>query len=175
MHENTIKNLMEAFAGESMARNKYEFWAKQAEKEGLLRVGKFFRETAINEQQHAKELYKLAQDGIKDTITNLKMAQEGEEYEHTKMYPEFAKQARENGDKKAAVLFELIAKVEVEHDKRYQRLIEMVKKEIVYDKSPDKKYWVCSKCGHIHYGEKPPGACPVCKHPTEYFDLNEEV
>lgn len=170
MHEQTIKNLMAAFAGESMARNKYDMWADKAEEEGLIRVAHFFRETARNEHYHARELLKLAQDGIGETLTNLQKAREGEEYEHTEMYPEFAKQAREVGDKKAAVLFELIAKVEQEHDARYAELLRQLEEDQLYERE-EKEYWICEDCGHIHYGKKPPRNCPICKAPQGKFNL----
>jgi len=163
----TEKNLMAAFAGESQARNKYDYFAKVARKEGYLYIAKIFEETAINEMQHAKDEFKFL-NGIGNTIENLKEAIEGEKYETDEMYPEFAKKAEEEGYPEIAELFRQIAKVEKEHMKRYEELLEMVENETVY-KREKKIKWVCSKCGYVHYGTEPPPKCPSCKHPAEYF------
>jgi rubrerythrin len=163
----TQKNLEAAFAGESQARNKYDYFAKKARKEGYHYIAEIFEETALNEHQHAKDEFKLL-NGIGDTRTNLKEAVEGENYETITMYPTFAKEAEEEGNKEAAVLFRQIAKVEKEHRNRYQRLLDMVEQGTVFKREKAIK-WTCSKCGHIHEGTEPPSQCPCCKHPLEYF------
>ena len=164
----TEENLMAAFAGESQARNKYEYFAKVARQEGYNYIAKIFAETAVNEMQHAKEEFKLL-NGIGDTVANLKEAMGGEDYETTTMYPEFAAVAREEGNMKAAILFEKIAAVEEIHRDRYKALLEMVENGTVFKRDEPIK-WKCSKCGHIHEGTEAPGACPVCKHKKEYFE-----
>jgi rubrerythrin len=164
----TEENLKAAFAGESQARNKYDYFAKVARNQGYHYIAKIFEETAENEQQHAKDEFKLL-EGIGDTVANLKEAIEGENYETTKMYPEFAKEAREEGNTKAAILFEQIAKVEARHRDRYQRLLDMVEKGTVY-KREKPVVWTCLKCGYKHEGTEPPGKCPCCQHPREYFE-----
>jgi len=164
----TEENLKAAFAGESQARNKYNYFAKVARKEGYHYIAKIFEETAINEMQHAKDEFKLLK-GIGDTKTNLKAAIEGEHYETTEMYPQFAKEAREEGNEEAAKLFEEIAKVEKEHEARYQKLLEMVEAGTVFQREQPIR-WKCSKCGFIHQGTEPPEECPSCKHPPEYYE-----
>jgi len=164
----TEENLKAAFAGESQARNKYTYFAKVATKEKYLYIARIFEETAMNEIQHAKDEFKLLK-GIGDTKTNLKAAIEGEHYETSEMYPNFAKDAKEEGNEKAAELFTEIAKVEAEHEARYKKLLEMVEKGTVFkrDKPID---WKCSKCGYIHNGTEPPEECPSCKHPIHYYE-----
>ncbi len=164
----TEENLKAAFAGESQARNKYTYYAKVARKQGYHYIAKIFEETAINEVQHAKDEFKLLK-GIGDTEANLKDAMEGENYENTEMYPNFVKDAEEEGNEKAAKLFRAIAEVEKHHEARYKRLLEMVKNKTVY-KRENPIRWKCSKCGHVHEGTEPPGECPSCKHPPEYFE-----
>jgi len=164
----TKKNLEAAFAGESQARNKYTYFAKVAHKEGYHYIGKIFEETAENEMQHAKEEFKLL-NGIGDTTANLKEAMEGENYETTTMYPDFAKEAEEEGNKEAAVLFRMIGKVEMHHRDRYKKLLEMVENKSVFKREKPIR-WKCSKCGHIHEGKEPPAVCPACKHSKEYFE-----
>lgn len=164
----TEKNLQEAFAGESQARNKYNFFAKVARKEGLHYLANIFDETAINEMQHAKDEFKLL-GGIADTATNLKEAIDGENHETINMYPEFAKVAREEGNKQAAILFEQIAKVEAQHRDRYKKLLEMYENGTLYKRDEPIK-WKCLKCGYIHEGTEPPKMCPCCRHPKEYFE-----
>ena len=164
----TIENLKAAFAGESQARNKYTYFAKVAMKEGYHYIAKFFEETAENEKRHAKDEFALL-GGIGDTIANLKEAIEGEHYETTEMYPEFAKIAREEGNVQAAILFEQIAKVEAEHRDRYQKLLDMVESDTVYKRDKSIR-WKCMECGYIHEGEEPPEKCPCCKHPKEYYE-----
>ncbi len=164
----TEENLKAAFAGESQARNKYDYFAKVARNEGYHYIAKIFEETAENEQQHAKDEFKLL-EGIGDTTVNLKEAIEGEDYETRQMYPEFAKVAREEGNTKAAILFEQIAKVEARHRDRYKKILEMVEKGTVY-KREKPVIWTCLKCGYKHEGTEPPGKCPCCQHPKEYFE-----
>lgn len=164
----TKMNLETAFAGESMARNKYTYFSKVAHNEGYHYIGKIFEETADNEQQHAKEHFKLLK-GIGDTTANLKAAIEGENHETTIMYPDFAKDAEEEGSKEAAALFRQVGKIEKIHRDRYKKLLEMVENGTVFKRSTPVK-WKCSKCGHIHEGTEPPKVCPACKHPKEYFE-----
>jgi rubrerythrin len=164
----TEKNLMEAFAGESQARNKYDYFAKVARNQGYHYIAKIFEETALNEKQHAKDECKLLK-GIGDTRVNLKAAIDGEHYENTEMYPTFAKEAELEGNLEAARLFKQIAKVEVEHEKRYRRLLNMVEQGTVYQRETPIK-WICSKCGYVHEGKTPPDVCPSCQHPKEYYE-----
>lgn len=164
----TEENLKAAFSGESQARNKYDYYAKVARKEGYLYIAKIFEETALNEMQHAKDEFKLLK-GIGDTKANLKAAIEGENYETTEMYPDFAKDAEEEGNAEAANLFKQIALVEKEHRDRYKKLLEMVEKGTVYKRDKPIK-WKCAKCGYIHEGTEPPEKCPSCKHPKEYYE-----
>ncbi|MBU0504684.1 MAG: rubrerythrin [bacterium] len=167
----TEKNLMAAFAGESQARNKYTYYAKQARKEGYHYIADFFEETAINEMQHAKDEFKLFH-GVGDTKTNLQDAMEGEDYETQTMYPEFAAKAEEEGFTEVARLFKQIAKVEAHHRERYKKLLDMVTNDNVYQRETTVR-WTCSKCGFVHDGKTPPGKCPCCKHPKEYFQPND--
>jgi rubrerythrin len=164
----TEENLKAAFAGESQARNKYTYFAKVARKQGYHYIAKIFEETAMNEMQHAKEEFKLLK-GIGDTVANLKAAIEGEHYETAEMYPTFAKEAEEEGNKEAAKVFTEIGEVEAHHEARYKKLLEMVEKEAVY-KREKPIHWKCSKCGYIHEGTEPPEECPSCKHPKEYYE-----
>ena len=164
----TEKNVLAAFAGESQARNKYDYFAKVARKQGYHYIAKIFEETALNEKQHAKDEFKLV-EGIGDTKTNLKEAIAGEHYENTEMYPTFAKEAEEEGNTEAAKLFREIAEVEKEHEERYKKLLEMVEKGTVYKREKPIR-WKCLKCGYIHEGTEPPEECPSCKHPREYYE-----
>ncbi len=164
----TKENLKAAFAGESQARNKYIYFAKVARNEGFHYIAKIFEETARNEEQHAKDEFKLL-EGIGDTVANLKEAIAGEDYEVKSMYPEFARIAREEGNNKAAVLFEQIAKVEVHHRDKYRKLLAMVENGTVYKREKPVK-WKCLKCGYVHEGNEPPMKCPCCQHPREYFE-----
>jgi rubrerythrin len=159
---------MEAFAGESQARNKYDYFAKVARNEGYHYIAKIFEETALNEKQHAKDEFKLLK-GIGDTRANLKAAIEGEHYENTQMYPTFAREAEIEGNLEAARLFKQIAKVEKEHEQRYKKLLDMVEKGMVYKREKSIK-WICSKCGYVHEGKEPPEICPSCQHPKEYYE-----
>ena len=164
----TEQNLKDAFAGESQARNMYTFFAQVARKEGYHYIAKIFEETAENERRHAKDEYTLAY-GLGDTAACLAKAAEGEHYETTDMYPNFAKVAEEEGHKEAMVLFRMIAKVEAHHRDRYKRLLEMVKNGTVFKRDTPIK-WKCSVCGYIHEGKEPPAKCPCCKHPREYYE-----
>jgi rubrerythrin len=164
----TEENLKAAFAGESQARNKYDYFAKAARKEGYHYIAKLFEETAFNEMQHAKDEFKLL-SGIGDTKANLKSAIEGENYEHTTMYPEFEEQAEKDGNKDAARLFRQVAKVEMEHEKRYKKILEMVESGTVYKREEPIK-WKCSQCGYVFEGCEPPRECPSCRHAKEYYE-----
>jgi rubrerythrin len=164
----TEENLNKAFAGEGKARNKYIYFAKVARKEGFHYIAKIFEETASNEEQHAKNQFKLLK-GIDSTSENLKTAIKGEHYENTEMYPRMQKDAEEEGNKEAAKLFKEIAEVEEHHEKRYKKLLEMVEKGTVYKRDKTIR-WKCSKCGYIHEGNEPPKECPSCKHEREYYE-----
>lgn len=164
----TEENLKAAFAGESQARNKYTYFAKVARNQGYHYIARIFEETADNEMQHAKDEFKLLK-GIGDTKANLKAAIEGEHYETSEMYPAFAKDAKKEGDKEAAKLFEEIAQVEAHHEARYRKLLKMVEDGTVYKRDRPIR-WKCSKCGYIHEGTEPPEECPSCKHPREYYE-----
>ena len=163
----TEKNLKDAFAGESQARNKYTYFAKVARKEGHHYIAAIFEETAMNEMHHAKDEFRLL-NGIGDTAANLKEAIAGEDYETTTMYPQFAKDAEEEGFQKAAFLFKQIATVEAEHRDRYRELLTMLENDTLYKRETPIK-WKCEKCGHIVEGTEPPPVCPCCKHPKKYY------
>ena len=170
----TEKNLQEAFAGESMARNKYSYWASKAKKDGFVQIAAIFEETANNEKEHAKMWFKLLEGGaIKSTPENLEAAAAGENYEWTDMYARMAQEAREEGFNEIAAKFELVAKVEAEHEARYRKLLDNVKKERVFSKDND-VIWQCSNCGHIVIGKKAPQVWPVCDHPQAYFQVIAE-
>ena len=169
----TEKNLMEAFAGESQARNKYTYFASKAKKEGYEQIAAIFQETADNEKEHAKMWFKLLHGGIGTTEENLKAAAEGENYEWTDMYDRMAKEAREEGFDHIANLFEGVAKVEKEHEERYLKLLENVKDGKVFE-AGEVKIWKCRNCGHIVVGTKAPEVCPVCNHPKAYFEIKAE-
>jgi rubrerythrin len=168
----TMENLMAAFAGESQARNMYTYFAKVARKEGYHYIAKIFEETAINEMRHAKDEFVLA-GKLGDTAANLQEAIDGEHYETTTMYPEFAEAAQAEGNKEAAILFRMIARVEAEHRDRYKKLLEMVKNDTVFKRDKPIR-WKCAVCGYIHEGTEPPGKCPCCKHPKEYYEPEGE-
>ncbi len=169
----TEKNLETAFAGESMARNKYTYYAAQAKKEGYNQIAAIFQETADNEKEHAKIWFKLLHDGIPATDVNLKDAADGENYEHTTMYKEFAATAKEEGFAKIAYLFEQVGNIEKEHEERYLALLKNVKENKVFNKA-EKVVWQCANCGHIHFGEAALEVCPVCEHPKAYFQVKAE-
>ena len=166
----TEANLMAAFAGESQARNKYTYYASKAKKEGYEQIAALFLETANNEKEHAKIWFKLLNDGIGDTASNLKDAAAGENYEWTDMYAQFAKEAKEEGFDKIAYLFEEVGKIEKEHEERYRKLLANVEGGLVFSRDED-QIWQCSNCGHIVVGKKAPEVCPVCHHPKSYFML----
>ncbi len=163
----TEKNLLAAFAGESQARNKYTYYASKAKKDGYEQIAALFEETANNEKEHAKIWFKLL-NGIGDTKQNLEAAAEGENYEWTDMYKTFAKEAREEGFEKIAILFEKVADIEKEHEERYRKLLANIENGIVFSSEGD-TIWECSNCGHIVIGKKAPEVCPVCDHPQAYF------
>lgn len=167
----TEANLMTAFAGESQARNKYTYYASVAKKEGYVQIANLFEETANNEKEHAKIWFKLLHDGgIPDTATNLLDAANGENYEWTDMYANFAKEAKEEGFTKIAYLFEAVGKIEKEHEERYRKLLANIEGNAVFIKG-EKVIWQCANCGHIHIGEKAPEVCPVCDHPKAFFQV----
>ena len=165
----TEKNLWEAFAGESQARNKYNYFASKAKKEGFEQIAAFFNETADNEKEHAKIWFKLL-NGINSTAENLKAAAEGENGEWTEMYARMEKEAREEGFNDIADLFAGVAKIEKEHEERYLKLLANVNDGSVFKRN-EKSVWMCRNCGHIHDGAEAPEKCPVCDHPKAYFQL----
>ena len=169
----TEKNLEAAFAGESMARNKYSYYASKAKKDGYVQIAAIFEETAANEKEHAKLWFKLLHDGIAGTEINLADAADGENYEWTDMYPTFAKEAREEGFDYIADLFEGVAKIEKEHEERYKKLLENVKGGLVFSRD-EEMIWQCNNCGHICIGKQAPEVCPVCAHPQAYFQIKSE-
>ena len=170
----TEANLQAAFAGESQARNKYTYFASKAKKEGFVQIAAIFEETAKNEQEHAKIWFKLLHGGsIGSTAENLLAAAEGENYEWTDMYYEFAKVAREEGFDDIAKLFDGVAAIEKEHEERYRKLLANVKGDLVFSKDGD-AVWQCSNCGHIVVGKKAPEVCPICAHPQAYFQVRAE-
>ena len=166
----TEKNLMAAFAGESMARNKYTYYASKAKKDGYVQIAELFEETAENEKEHAKIWFKLLHDGIGATEANLLDAAEGEKYEWTDMYATFAKEAREEGLDYIARLFEGVAAIEKEHEERYRKLLANIEEGIVFSRDGE-MVWICKNCGHVHVGAKAPEVCPVCAHPQAYFEI----
>ena len=168
----TEKNLLEAFAGESMARNKYTYYASKAKKDGYVQIAELFEETAANEKEHAKIWFKLLQ-GIGSTQENLLDAAQGENYEWTDMYAKFAEEAREEGFDKIAELFEGVAAIEKEHEERYRKLLSNIDTGIVFSRDGD-TIWKCRNCGHIHVGPKAPEVCPVCNHPQSFFEVRTE-
>ena len=170
----TEKNLMEAFAGESMARNKYTYFASVAKKEGYEQLAAIFEETAGNEKEHAKLWFKaLCGGSIPDTLTCLDMAASGENEEWTDMYPRMAAEAKEEGFTQLAALFTMVGQIEKEHEERYRKLLKNIEEGRVFEKD-GKVYWQCANCGHIHFGEKAPEVCPVCDHPKAYFRIKAE-
>ncbi|TLM64263.1 MAG: rubrerythrin family protein [Deltaproteobacteria bacterium] len=168
----TEKNLLEAFAGESQARNKYTYFASVAKKEGYERIAAFFLETADNEKEHAK-LHLKALGGIGTTIDNLREAASGEHDESADMYPRMAREAREEGFPELAFAFEAIGKIEQAHKERYLKLLQELESGSHFA-SPEKSRWRCRNCGHIHEGTSALQLCPVCKHPQAYFELVED-
>ncbi len=181
----TEKNILTAFAGESQARNRYTYFAKQAKKEGYEQIAFIFEETANQEKEHAKRLFKQLEGGeveicaafpagvIGTTVENLKEAAAGENYEQTTMYPGFAKIAREEGFEAIALIFEAIAVAERQHEKRYRALMSNIEKGIVF-KRDQKTTWRCRNCGYMHEGLSAPEKCPACDHPQAHFEINGE-
>ncbi len=169
----TEANLMAAFAGESMARNKYTYFASKAKKDGYVQIAAIFEETAANEKEHAKMWYKLLNGGIGSTEENLKHAAEGENYEWTDMYAKFAEDARAEGFEEIAKLFDGVAAVEKEHEERYRKLLANVENGLVFSRDGD-MIWQCANCGHICVGKQAPEVCPVCAHPQAYFQIKAE-
>ena len=170
----TEANLQAAFAGESQAHTKYQYYASKAKKEGYVQISNIFLETSKNEKEHAKLWFKYLHDGdVPDTITNLNDAADGENYERTDMYDEFAKVAEEEGFKEIAAKFRMVGAIEKEHEERYRKLIGNVEGGLVFSRDGDRT-WICSNCGHIVIGSKAPEICPVCAHPKAYFELRAE-
>ena len=170
----TEQNLMTAFAGESQARNKYTYYASKARKDGYEQIAAIFEETANNEKEHAKLWFKELHGGdIPDTATNLADAASGENYEWTDMYKGFAETAREEGFERLAVLFESVAKIEAEHEKRYLTLLQNVKDDRVFHKDED-KIWICRNCGHVYVGKDALDVCPVCNHAQSFMEVKAD-
>ena len=170
----TEQNLKEAFAGESMARNKYSYFASKAKKDGYVQIAAIFEETAANEKEHAKLWYKYLNGGsVSDTMANLADAANGENFEWTDMYARMAKEAREEGFEEIAAKFELVGAVEKHHEERYRKLLKNIEEGIVFSREGD-VIWQCSNCGHIVIGKKAPEVCPVCDHPQSYFQIKAE-
>ena len=170
----TEKNLQEAFAGESMARNKYSYFASKAKKDGFVQMAAIFEETANNEKEHAKLWYKYLHGGaVPTTEANLEDAANGENYEWTDMYARMAKEAREEGFDEIAAKFEGVAAIEKEHEERYRKLLQNLRDKKVFSKDGD-VVWQCANCGHIVIGKDAPGICPVCEHSQAYFQVRAE-
>ena len=170
----TEENLKKAFAGESEARNKYDYFASKAKKDGYEQIAAIFSETALNEKEHAKMWYKELHGGkIEPTEANLKAAADGENYEWTDMYTDFAKTAREEGFEELAKKFEGVAAIEKSHEERYRKLLSNVKDKKVFSSDGD-TIWVCRNCGHIVIGKNAPEVCPVCNHPQAYFEIKAQ-
>ncbi len=168
----TEKNLWEAFAGESQARNKYTYFASVAKKEGYQQIAAIFEETAANEKEHAKLWFKALGE-LSDTAQNLLHAAEGENYEWTDMYDRFAKEAEEEGFTELAAKFKMVAKIEKTHEERYRKLLNNVEMKAVFEKS-DSIMWECRNCGHLVISKKAPELCPVCAHPQSFFEVRKE-
>ena len=168
----TAANLAFAFAGESQARNKYTYFASKAKKDGYEQIAAIFEQTANNEKEHAKLWFKALQ-GIGDTAANLKAAAEGENYEWTEMYDQFAKDAEEEGFTALAAQFRMVAAIEKTHEERYRKLLSNVEMQQVFEKAGE-AIWECRNCGHLVMGKKAPLACPVCAHPQSYFEIRKE-
>ena len=169
----TEKNLEAAFAGESEARNKYTYFASKAKKEGYEQIAALFLKTADNEKEHAKMWFKELHDGMPATNVNLLDAAEGENYEWTDMYANFAKDAEEEGFKALAAQFRMVAAIEKTHEERYRALLNNVEMQKVFEKG-EMTMWECRNCGHLVMGLKAPKACPVCAHPQSYFEVRKE-
>ncbi|MFW5889008.1 MAG: rubrerythrin [Bacillota bacterium] len=172
----TEKNLLEAFAGESKARNKYTYYSEKAREEGYEEIADYFEETARNEREHARIWFKLLHDGhIPTTTANLQDGADGEHYEWTDMYKGFAETAEEEGFKKIAFLFKKVAEIEKRHEERYLSLMERLKNDKEFMSDNEKEVWICDNCGHLHFGKKAPKVCPVCDYPQAYFKRYTET
>ena len=170
----TERNLMEAFAGESMARNKYTYFASKAKKDGYVQIAELFEATANNEKEHAKMWFKLLEGGkIQDTATNLLHAAQGENFEWTDMYARMADEADEEGFAEIAAKFRMVGAIEKTHEERYRKLLTNVENGLVFSREGD-MIWECGNCGHIVVGKKAPEVCPVCDHPQSYFAIKAE-
>ena len=170
----TEKNLLEAFAGESMARNKYTYFASKAKKDGYVQIAEIFEDTANNEKEHAKMWFKLLCGGaIPGTAANLQAAAQGENEEWTDMYARMAREADEEGFPEIAAKFRMVAAIEKSHEERYRRLLANVEGGLVFSREGD-MIWECGNCGHIHIGKQAPEVCPVCDHPQSYFAIRAE-
>ena len=169
----TEANLQTAFAGESQACVKYQYYASKAKKDGYVQIADRFEETSRNEKEHAKLWFKLLHDGVPATTVNLADAADGENYEWTDMYATFAREAREEGFDAIANLFEGVGKVEQAHEERYRKLLANVEGGLVFSRDED-QIWQCGNCGHIVIGKKAPEVCPVCAHPQAYFQIKPE-
>lgn len=169
----TEENLMTAFSGESMARNKYDYYASRAKKDGYEQIAAIFAETAGNEKEHAKLWFKLLHGGINDTLTNLKDAADGEHFEWTDMYKTFAEEADKEGFTHIAELFRKVAAIEKTHEERYVKLAANIEKDEVFKKGI-KVVWVCLNCGHMVVSDQAPEVCPVCAHPRSFFEMKPE-
>lgn len=170
----TYENLLTAFAGESQAHTKYQYYASKAKKDGYVQISNIFLETSKNEKEHAKLWFKYLHDGaVPDTMTNLNDAADGENYEWTDMYDEFAKVAEEEGFTEIAEKFRKVGAIEKEHEERYRKLIGNIEGGIVFTRDGDRT-WICTNCGHIVIGKEAPEMCPVCDHPRAYFELRCE-
>ncbi len=180
----TEQNLLKSFAGESQARMRYDYFAKQAKKEGLEQISAIFMETALNEKEHAKRFFKFLEGGVVEitaaypagkigtTLENLKASADGENEEWTDLYPAFAEIAEQEGFKEIAVAWKMIAKVEKAHEERYRKLYDNIEAGKVFERN-GKIVWKCRNCGYIHEGEKAPKVCPACLHPQSYFEIKE--
>ena len=167
----TERNLQEAFAGESQARNKYTYWASKAKKDGYQQIAAIFEETANNEKEHAKMWFKLLEGGgIRSTVENLKAAADGENFEWTDMYDRMAREAEEEGFEEIAAKFRGVAAIEKHHEERYRKLLQNIEDKVVFSREGD-YIWQCRNCGHIVVGKAAPEVCPVCDHPQSYFEL----
>lgn len=169
----TERNLLDAFAGESMARNKYTFYASKAKKDGYVQISKIFEETAANEKEHAEIWFKYLHGGIPSTADNLVAAADGENYEWTDMYDRMAAEAEEEGFADIAEKFRMVGAIEREHEERYRKLLSNINEGIVFSREGD-AIWQCSNCGHIVIGKIAPEVCPVCDHPKSYFQLKAD-
>ena len=181
----TEENLLKSFAGESQARMRYDYFAKQAKKDGLEQISAIFAETALNEKEHAKRFFKFLEGGVVEitasypagkigtTMENLKASAEGENEEWTELYPEFARIAEEEGFKEIATAYRKIAEVEKAHEERYLKLYKNLDEGKVFEKD-GKIVWKCRNCGYLHEGEKAPDLCPACLHPKAYFEIKED-